>query len=854
MITQMKKCMRVLTRSVNYTIPFIMVFFLLKTTVAALSPGDISGLNIERIGSLGELKSALNIMHTRFNGVQESQQLSFELQKTIAVKSGEYISRLVELSQKADLSQETQKEEFKSLFLNNGDLLRHMLIYNQTWVEDMLEEKLDRIQDKDAFFASPEWEQPQNLISIASYWLGWNNYYAALLYLAHDKTRTDLLEEAVSGFTRTLLDLKEQAIVCQSMFGRALCFKEREKYAKALQDIQSLMAKVSRDDSLYAQAGYERALISHLSGKNELAIKQIQELQEDVKPGVMPQQIKEKLRNLQTKIALSISEKKASAQGAHTKESYREAVQELKRIAEADAAQAGILYQYVLDHATHLADMSERELGSLGSMAIADWYFDRKQYELASERYRRLYSTPDLLIKNHLDDVCFRLAYCYAQKQQWQDALVCLETLFQKYPGSSFGGKAACLYYVVAAHAYQAQASESAYARYIKAAECYLKNCPDAQDKSEAHFQLGRYYQRQDRTKNALLEFSQVDSDSPHYAEARHASLRSHVDRLQSNVETLEALFRNGQGQSEKAVKLYQESLKQVEDHQKSLTKVNIPGDDKELEAHLAVLLARLYMHGSEPYARKALQILQGFEGRFSMKKQQELLYPMVRKLRLECCLQLSMRKEAEQEIAGITGQGTVDKKTWAFLNECADRYYIQAKEAQTKTDTDRAARHAETALVVYKRLADIAEKDASYKNLYEPIQMRFAELYTIDHKIAEAAAIYQKKLERDPTSADALYNLGIIYERGGRWEDAFNTWNKLTRGLKPGDSYWFEARYRTAQALSRLGKQKDACEVITVTQSLHPDLGDEELKGKFLKLRDEFCTKQDKPVTSNER
>jgi len=233
------------------------------------------------------------------------------------------------------------------------------------------------------------------------------------------------------------------------------------------------------------------------------------------------------------------------------------------------------------------------------------------------------------------------------------------------------------------------------------------------------------------------------------------------------------------------------------------------------------------------------------------MKKQQELLYPMVRKLRLKCCLQLSMPKEAEQEIAGITGQGTVDKKTWAFLNECADSSYIQAKEAQTKTDTDRAARHAETALVVYKRLSDIAKKDASYKNLYEPIQMRLAELHTIDHKIAEAAAIYQEKLERDPTSADALYNLGIIYERGDRWEDAFNTWNKLTRGLKPGNSYWFEARYRTAQALSRLGKQKDACEVITVTQSLHPDLGDEQFKKKFLELKDEICVKKEEEKTS---
>ncbi len=55
------------------------------------------------------------------------------------------------------------------------------------------------------------------------------------------------------------------------------------------------------------------------------------------------------------------------------------------------------------------------------------------------------------------------------------------------------------------------------------------------------------------------------------------------------------------------------------------------------------------------------------------------------------------------------------------------------------------------------------------------------------------------------------------------------------------------DARFRTAQALSRLAKKKDACEVITVTQSLHPDLQDEELKARFARLRDEVCIK-DKP------
>jgi lipopolysaccharide biosynthesis regulator YciM len=793
-------------------------------------------------------------MHACYEGAQQSTQPSFELQKTVVTKSGECISRLVELSQIADLSQQSETEAYKSVFLRNGDLLRRMLTYNQTRVDEMLEEKLEQIQDKNAFFASPQWEQPQYLIAVASYWLGWNNYYASLLYQASDKTRLTLLDEAVSGFTRTLPDLKEQELANRCMFGRALCFKEQKKYDKALQDIRSLMAKVPRGDLLYAQAGYENALISHLSGKNELAVKQIQELQAEDKPGVMPPQIRDQLKHLKTKIALGIAEKKTSAQdAAHAKASYDEAVRELKHIAEADAAQAGVLYRYVFDHAEHLSDRPEAELGSIGSMAVADWYFDRKEYEPAGGRYRRLYAAPDNFINEYLDGLCFRLAYCYAQKRQWQDALGCLETLFQKYPGSSFDGTAACLYHAVAAQAYQEQPSEGTYARYVKAAECYVKNCPEARDKSEAHFQLGRYYQQRERMQDALAEFTKVGSDSPHYPDARHAVLLITVNKLQSDVEELEGLIRDGQGQSDKALKLYRASLKRAEDCRKTFTRPQSPDDDSVLEAYVTLLLARLYLHASEPSPRKALQQLRGFEETFAAEKQQEVLHDMARKLRLECYLQLGMLKDAEQEVAAITGKTPVDKKTWAFLNDCAQRYYMLAKADQSKKEQEGSARNSAAAEVVYAKLASIAGQEPAYRNQHDPILMRLAEVYAMDHKLAQAAAIYQEMLAGDPTSADALYQLAGIYERDGRWEDAFTAWNKLARGLNPDSSSWFEARFRMAQALIHLGKHKEACEVIAVTKSRSPEQGNEEMEREYLQLEGEFCAKQDTAETGDE-
>ncbi len=61
--------------------------------------------------------------------------------------------------------------------------------------------------------------------------------------------RTNLLEEAMSGFSRAMMDFQEQSVVNRSQFGRALCLKELGRHEKAQQELQSLMAKVSREDA-----------------------------------------------------------------------------------------------------------------------------------------------------------------------------------------------------------------------------------------------------------------------------------------------------------------------------------------------------------------------------------------------------------------------------------------------------------------------------------------------------------------------------------------------------------------------------------------------------------------------------
>ena len=815
------------------------ILVLCQGSWSASVSADVSSLNIERMGSLSEIKSALSVLESGFAGVKAQNLLSFDVQKTLAMKSGECISRLVELSQKADMTQAAQKESYAAAFLKNGELLRGMVAYNQTRIDTVLEDRPGSPEDKSAFFASPEWRQSQYLISLASYWLGWNGYYGGLLYPEYSTSRTNLLEEAISGFSRAMMDFQEQSVVNRSLFGRALCLKELGRHEKAQQELQSLMAKVSREDVLYSQAGYERALISYQEGKQELAAKQLQELREGSRPGATAQGVREKIKNLQTIIALGIAEKKTAAKGSGGKESSRDTVRELKKIAEADPGQAAILYRYVFEHANELADMADAELGGMGAMGLADWYFDKKQYDKSIDHYRRIYNSPDTAVKSRFDDVCFRLAYCLSQKGEWQEALTCLETMFEKYPKSSFGGKAACLYYAVAARLYKASPAEATYGRYIKAAECYVKNCPDTQDKSEAHFQLGQYYQHKNRTAEALQEFSLVKNDSSHFAEAQKAGRASEADRLQANSEKLEEFERQGRGKSEEALQLYHETVKQAEQWYKQSGTKTDAAVSMDSDSHLVCLLARLYVRGPEPDCKKALPLLQNFESRFPVPRQRDLLYGMVKKLRLECYLQLHMLAEAEREIGAIAGIPSLDRETVSFVLDLADKYYTKAKDPG---DAVVASENAQIALAIYKKLSGCIAANGTFRELSAPVDMRLAELYTTAGQPEQAAAIYLKQLEQNPASSEAIYKLGLIYEQQNKWQDAFDTWRLFSHGLAPGSAQWFEARYREADALSRLGKQADACQVIGATKTRYPDFGNGDYRQKFLDLTARIC------------
>ena len=149
-----------------------------------------------------------------------------------------------------------------------------------------------------------------------------------------------------------------------------------------------------------------------------------------------------------------------------------------------------------------------------------------------------------------------------------------------------------------------------------------------------------------------------------------------------------------------------------------------------------------------------------------------------------------------------------------------------------------------ELALTVYTGMASIASKHTAYREYLDVVQLRMAEMLMAGGQLESAGRLYRELLKRTPDTADALSNMGKIYEKQGNWDQALEVWRTYSKGIEAGSDAWLDARYRIAMAHRKMGREPEACEVITMIRVLHPDAGDEALRAKILDLGKVVCGK----------
>ncbi len=809
-------------------------------------PSSVLSVNLGEIASLGAMQTWLESLYAETSKAKEQNRFSFDLQERTLKKSGEAISRIVALEKNARLTNPKVSKAFRQAFEQNDKVLRFIIRANEEVIEELQEEKLDEVEDTQAFLDSAEWQMPHRLISLSRYWMSWSSYYRSFLYRKDDQERKVLLDDAIAGFSLTLFDIAEQTIVAKSLFGRALCFKETGNEERAAKDLEAITENVRQNDPLYMWSVYERARLSYSAGKHAEALGHLEKLDTGIEEKTVNDVLGSEHKRLREKVVLeprakALLEKVEGVQdkgGEQARRLCREALDVLKRLSRFDAAYATKLYHLVEQNAVFFSDLAYEELGAIGYLALADDHFRKGEFEEAAKRYRRLWASSDMYIRDRMDDVYFRSGYVYCQIGRWKDALASFDQLYKKFPHSKLLGKAVCLEYVAAAGNYKRSSNRSNYARYVTTSKKYLKKCPNPRDRDGAHYFLGKDYEKQKMRKEARREFSAVEKGSAHYWPARYYILKYDVEDLERRKEA-------GEGRGAGWKKRYQAMASQFDSFRRLPSREKGKPGIAEIVPYMTILQARMFRCASGNACGEALRVLEGFEERF---RKDQGLWLTAMDLRLECLGDSGMMAQTQEQIAYLLEKYPVDQDLWEFLGEWAETYDREAKKAREAGKPDQVDPIVESALMLYTGMASIASENRAFENHLDVVQFRMAEILMARNEVEKAERAYLDVLKRTPDAADALSRLGSIYETQGRWDEALDVWRKFTKGIESGSHGWLDARYRIALAHSKMGRASEACEVITMIRVLHPDNGDESFRRNILSLEREVCKEGRQP------
>ncbi len=806
----------------------------------ASRPPPVLSVDLAGIASVGEMHAWLDDLQGESVKAKGRNRFTFELQEQILKKSGEAISRIVALEKGAELSDPKVSKPFRAAFERNETILEFIIGSNEEVIETLQEEKLDHVEDTQAFLDSAEWQMPHRLISLARYWMSWSRYYRSFLYSGEGTKREELLEEAIAGFSLTLFDIAEQTIVAKSLFGRALCFKEMGNQDRAAKDLEAISENVRQNDPLYMWSVYERARLSYDEGKHAEALGHLEKLDTGVAEETVTEVLGNEHKRLREKVVLEPRakdlleriDKMQDRGGENAKRLCMDALDVLSRLSRFDATYATKLYRLVEEHASFYSELAYEEVGAIGTLAIADDRFRKGEYEEAGKRYRRLWASSDPYLRERMDDVYFRSGYVYCQIGRWTEALASFHRLYEEFPRSTLAGKAVCLEYVAAAGAYRKASSRTNYERYVDTAGRYLQKCPNPRDKSGAHYLLGKDFEKQEKSEEARRHFAAVEQGSAHYWPAQYYILKHEVEELERRKEAGERIG-SAWKQRYRAMASQFEKFRELPGKEESIAGI------AEIAPYMTILHARLYRCAAGSACEEVLQVLEGYERRFPRNKP---LWLTAMNLRLECLRDRGMVEQTREQIRFMLDTYPVDEELWTVLGEWAEAYEREAERLRIEGNPDRGDDMAESALMAYTGMASIASSHLGYEEDLDDVRFRMAGILMGLNEIEKAEQAYREILKRTPEAADALFRLGEIYEKQRRWGDALDVWRRYAEESEPGSPEWLDARFRIARAHSGMGRAGEACEVVTMIRVLHPDIGDASLRERIGSLEKEVC------------
>ena len=674
-----------------------------------------------------------------------------------------------------------------------------------------------------------DYDKPEQLALRAAYPLAWLRFTAATtLFDDNAEQSKKLLNQAIDGFTASMLAMPDPNLIRENTLGRAYCERElgkfnHEEYDHAIADFKKIMDDGTGTQQ-YAAARQGLSTTYAKMGKAEEAAKLVE-------PGTGA---KAGSGQFMLQLQTLFSAERATSDSAK-KAAYHKQIIDAMKTKENDKEGWAVDVAAASKFPTNVVEEFGNSNDPFETWLLAAVLLSRKDEAHAAEYYAKAGASGK-----------YPKAYKFAADIYLREKRYDLVEAMLSKIAAGGGGDAQWAEYLKFSLAHnrweQGGSKDTALEdQWVKDAQDYLQKLPNGEHAAEMRVQLADRLQRQNKFVEAAQMYSQVKGDPEFTFTAKFKAAECYYKELQG------ASAKDNKGPKidteqlrKSAVEDLNESIKMGPEAERTANAAAAKKAVREIRGEASYMLASILEEDPEKvdYPQVA-SLLEGYESQYPSMSAK---FQDVAEWRIIALDHLGKYDEVNRDVAALVERSKGNTAKGDFIKGIGIDFWKTAQEAKAKGDQKAYLANAKLTATTYNFFADmVSSGKIPVKNLTGTLSI-LAQALQATGQEDKADAIFQQVVKADPASPDANAGLARIAQQKKNWKDAVTLWTAVENTAAESDNLWYDAKYNIAVIYNEQGNTQGACSKLAQTRAEHPTLGSPEMKTQWDALQRRLC------------
>ena len=489
------------------------------------------------------------------------------------------------------------------------------------------------------------------------------------------------------------------------------------------------------------------------------------------------------------------------------------------------------------------------------AFAEAESLYKTGKFPAAVPVYREVISSADMpQQKQTVIQAWLKLGACYFRLNRAFEAALCLGHVPRTFGAKSVQADWAFVSLSLFSKIYEKEKTKYAAARYLDALQFFGRNYPRHPKAAQMQFLAAEISRDQSQYGEAAKDYSLVAPIDEKYERA--AYLAGFCNWLEF-LRVYEADKAKAMKYAKAGETVFTSFLKWAQE----LPKIQPErvAKSEEWVAKAKVDLAELYVHEAVKKWTQAVATLADFTKAHPKHRD---LFAKHYYTRIRAYAGMGELPEAEKALSLMVKDFRGDKNTSMSARLIGRGYFQQWEDAKKQPGAaakaaplaDKAAKYLAMVLAVkpdqelgdymwvgatlvkldkHQMAADVFKNSLERFEAKMPgsdeiyiVKRRLAESYLALKNFAEALALVQDAVKREPDVISFRRDLAMCYEKSGQWADALPAWRKVASMAQEGDADWHEAKAKVVHSHLALKNPQRAYEMLVLSYEFYPDWG----------------------------